>query len=575
MKRPLVFVLLILFLAVTSAGVLAQETPSNPAAYLPGDLAAYLELRSDDAGTAALNQLTSLGLGMSGIPAAQSDAIALLVTPALNSLFPGIDARADVLPWLGDRIGAGVLHTSGMPDSPAGETIFVLPVRDADAAAAFVGKVTNGAAKQSVGGVSVYKTDRFGLAVGSGVMWLSSPQGIDALLAAPMLERLSDNAGYRKVRAALPADAVLTGYLGGGFLMDMLAQTESLMPEGQPTYGMIVQAALRIHPAKSAAKDALLAAKGVDGIGFALVAASDRLDLTAVLSVDAQYPAPTLTNATAGTALLSLIPNNSFLVFDSYDVSVTTLPILALAYLGPVVGSTFNSVVASLETGDILTPRPTPSPTPTPTPLPVSVESLIAQAQPAIQQIESFMGMSLEQLYALTDGEYALAVFPGPGPTLGAALYLQSNDPQKLIDTVDRVSKVFLTDPATGARVINVEHQTVDGIDVALLGDAGAGDRPALGVVNPDVLFLTNESSISTVISAAKASASTTPALAWRDSFGDSQEALLYLEPRTLDLYMLRQQRQPPLPATALAGSFDARANGLFVLRLAVTLAAS
>jgi hypothetical protein len=182
------------------------------------------------------------------------------------------------------------------------------------------------------------------------------------------------------------------------------------------------------------------------------------------------------------------------------------------------------------------------------------------------------MGMSLEELYSLTSGEYAVAVFPGVGPTIGAALYLHSSDPQRLIDTIDHVSELILIDPTNGTPLVAIEHQSIGGVDVALLGVPGAGDRPALGVLGDSVLFLTLETMVSKVIASASGQTSESPALDWRDTFGDAQEALLYVDPRTVDLYVMGRQRIPPLPITDIAGSFDARADGLFVLRLAATL---
>jgi len=302
----------------------------------------------------------------------------------------------------------------------------------------------------------------------------------------------------------------------------------------------------------------------------AVQVSSGKIDATAILSVNAQYPAPKLTTRTAGSALLSLIPGDSFVVFDSYDLSTTALPVGALAYLGPTIGSTFDSIVANLDTGELL-PTPTPTPSPTPAP-PLTADALMAQAQPILAQAQSTMGLSLDQLYSLIDGEYAVAVFPGVGPTLGEALYLQSSDPQKIIDTLDHVSKLILTNPANDTQLITLTHSTVDGLDVVLIDGTGLTDRPALGIVNKNVLFLTTESIVSKVIASAKNQSPATPALKWRDKFGDAQEALLYLDPQTVDVYNLRTVRNPPLPISALAGSLDVRDNGLFVLHLTATI---
>jgi hypothetical protein len=399
-------------------------------------------------------------------------------------------------------------------------------------------------------------------------MWLSSPSGIDALLQAPMFQRLTDNPRYQKIRAALPADTLISVYISGDYLRSSLTSFAPGSPETPPLTA-IAEAALKIHPAQSAAEDALLRQPTLDGVGIALQFSNGQLDATAILSLDTQYPAPTLTTLTAGTALLNLIPGDSFAVVDSYDLTGTLLPVAALAYLGQPVGSVFSTIAANLNTGELLpTPTPTPSPTPVPT---LTAADLIAQVQPFLAQAQSTMGLSLADLYSLIDGEYALAVFPGAGPTIGAALYLQSSDPQKIIDTLDHVSKLILTDPASDTQLITLTHTTVDDVDVTLVSEQGMSERFALGILPNNVLFMTTEATVQKVIESANNQSTTTPALNWRDQFGAAQEFLFYLDPRTVDLYVTRAVRNPPLPISALAGSLDVGDNGLFTLHLTLT----
>ncbi len=233
-----------------------------------------------------------------------------------------------------------------------------------------------------------------------------------------------------------------------------------------------------------------------------------------------------------------------------------------LALLGPTVGSTFTSITASL---DGSTP---PTATPTPTPEPITVDTLVAQAQPVIAQAESLLGMSLADMHSLLGGEYAVAVFPGPGPLMGEALYLKTSDPNRIIDTVEHVTKLVLLDPQTGKQLIDVQRTTVSGTPVALLSIYGYTDRLALGVVGDKVLFLTSESALPQVIAAAQKPDSSAPALTWRDTFGAGQSALVYADPRTIDLYLTRVARNPPLPVKLAAGSLEVGANGLFTLHV-------
>ena len=101
MKR--LFALGILLL-VFSTPALAQTATTSPAAYLPSDVPAYLEVRMDSSGQTALNQLAALAFQLNGTADTQIDVIDTLVTSAFSSIFPGIDVRKDVLPWLGDSI---------------------------------------------------------------------------------------------------------------------------------------------------------------------------------------------------------------------------------------------------------------------------------------------------------------------------------------------------------------------------------------------------------------------------------------------------------------------------------------
>ncbi len=565
MTRLFAFLMLVLTLTL-STPALAQTTTTSPAAYLPNDVPAYIEIRVDSSGQTALNQLGTLAFQLNGTANTQIDVIDMLVTSALSSSFPGLDVRTDVLPWLGDSVAIAL---SNGDSETFGSSLFVLPVRDSAGAQAFIAKYMPDVQPQSVAGVNVYQINDTELAMGTDVIWLGATPVIDAFLKSPMFQRLIDNPRYQKVRAALPVDAAVSAYVSGSFLAAAAADMEASQSPDAPSAAAIVEAALRIHPAQSAAEDALLKWPNLDGVGLALQVTDGQIDMTAILSLNAQYPAPTLTNATAGTALLSLIPGDSFVVLDSYDLSVTTIPVAALTYLGPAIGSIFTNIATDLQSGALL-PTPTPTPSPTPAP-PLTADGIIAQVQPILAQAQSTMGLSLDQLYSLIDDEYAIAVFPGVGPTVGEALYLQSSDPQKIIDTLDHVSKLILTDPTVGTQLLTLSHSTVEGVDVVTVDGAGTSDRPALGILPNNVLFVTMESTVSKVIESANNQSPAAPALNWRNSFGDAQEALLYLDPQTLDLYATRTVRNPPLPLTAVAASFDVQANGLFVLHLIAT----
>lgn len=563
MKRLLIFLLI---LTAFSVPVSAQEPSIDPATYLPARTAAYLELRADDAAMTTFDQLISrlssfAGGAPSNIPFAD----------LLTGILPSVDFQTDILPWVADRFALALVDLPAAGSPGATDFAFVLPIGDTEGANTFIKQMLPRVLEVDIIPQGMlYFGGLFSMATADGVIWIGTPGAVQPIVRAPAGSpsgSLALTVAYQDTRAALPAGALVTGYLSGGVIAEAAADQQMPASPDFPSPAVIWEAALRLHPAQSPAEDALLQFPGLNGVGFALQASADRLDLTAALSLDATYPAPTLATTTAGAALLDAIPGDSFIIFDSYDVSAAALPVAGLALLGPAVGSVFTSVVASLD-GSI-PPTATPTPTPTPAP-PLTADAIIAQVQPIIAQAESMMGMSLDELYGLIGGEYAVAVFPGAGPTIGVALYLDSPDPQRLLDTIDHVSELVVTDPNAYTPLVAIEHITIDGVDVSLLGTPGV-DRPALGILDGHVLFVTMESMVTQVIAGASNQAPS-PALDWRAAFGDAREALLFLDPRTIDLYAMGRQRIPPLPLTAVVASLDARADGLFVLNLTATL---
>ncbi len=552
MKR--LFLLLGVLLAL-SAPVLAQSATVDPAAYLPANTPLYAETRTDSASLSADNQIVTFGQQL--LNPGQSALPGNVLLGGITDLLPGIDISTDVLPWIGDRVGIAAMNSGDTVSQ-----IVVLPVHDVSVAQAFVTKATGGAAPQSVAGVSLYTTSTASLLVGGTVIWLGTPTAISQFVKTPMLEHLSDNPQYQQVRAALPADADSITYLSAAYVS---ATTNSVLP-----FDALLQAGLRLHPAQSAAEGALLQSPPLNGIGLALQVTGSNLQITAALSVNAQYPAPTLPNASAGTALLHLIPGNSFFALDSYDLSTLALAAEGASYLRTAVSQAFN--VDVVETRNSLgTLEPTPSPTPSP--VPITADTLVAQVQPLIDQAASLSGLSLDQLYHLIDGEYTLAVFPGTGPTVGAALYLQSSNPQQIIDALDHASKLVLVNPINGQQLITVDHSTVSGTPITFISEPSLAGRFALGIIDKNVLFVTQESTLQQVLGAAKKQTPASPAIKWVGAFGSGQDALFYADPRTIDLYNLREQRTPPLPMTAVSGSVDVQRNGLFLLHVLIGMA--
>lgn len=543
---------LLLFTNMAVLGAKAQETPVDPAAYTPARATRYVEMRSDESGLAALDALSQTAGG------AESGAlIDSMVAPRIRQWLPDVDFRADILPWLGDRFAMSAATTQA--GTELDDFVFVLPIGDAAGAQAFVEHVARGTAPEDRGGVQVYTIGTSKLAVGGSVIWLGAGTTIDSLFSFA-LENLSQNAAYQQVRAALPTDAPVTLYVSGNFVA---SEVDSIFgtPTGDPTLGALWQAALRVHPAQSAAEDALLTLPPLNGMGLAAQSSDAQADFTVALSLNAQYPAPALPTTSAGTALLDVLPTDSTVVFTSYDLGVPLLAGAGIAVLTqPVMGETFSSVINTLDANAA-------TPTPMPTPEAMTAETMLTDVEPALRQIESTMGMTLADLYPLINGEYAFVQFPN-GEGTGQALYLQSANPQRLIETLERVSHLVLANPDPVEQIFTLEQTTIATTAVTMVSSPYLSEPLVIGILPENVLFVTPESSAPHVLDAATA-AVPSPLAAMRDADGTAQEAFFVLsgnELQTLSAIIIGSG--VPAPFSSLSGTLDARENGLFVLHL-------
>ncbi|MEP7290441.1 MAG: DUF3352 domain-containing protein [Chloroflexota bacterium] len=398
---------------------------------------------------------------------------------------------------------------------------------------------------------------------------MGSSLRIDRLFSLTAPETLTKYPAYQRIRAALPANASVTAYLNSGaltFAFEVLKSTIGFS-EFLPLE-TLWQAALNLHPLRSAGENALLTLPPVEGIGAAAQLNEGVLDVTAALSVDAQYPAPVLPTASAGSTLLNLIPRDSFFAFASYDISVPAIGFAGVRYALTPTGNYYQAIYDNIVREIMMTPTlPIP---PTSTPMPgFTVEALLEQVKPLIRQAESTLGISVDELYPLISGEYAAAVFPNEDAPDAVALYLQSSNPQRLLDALDNASRLILTNPSPVEQLMTLESRPLAGMEVTMVSAPGMDERLALGVLNNSVLFVTTESAAKRVIEAANDPTTPSPSFNLLGHFGEGQEALFYANPRQIDSYPLDETITPLLPLNLLLGALDVRENGLFVLHLA------
>ncbi len=481
MKRLICSLIMMLVLAAPAGA----QTAVDPAAFVPSSTPIYLELDTSAAGQQAFTAAANLWLGMLGVPFQAPDSQTALDLVVANRL-PAVSS-ADIVSWVGNP-AALVLnegHTPGITDFA-----FVLPIADAAGAQAFVDQLRQSTFDhEKYGSVNLYYAGVYTVAVGSSVIWLGSAAGVDALFrAAP--ENLAQSPGYQRVRAQLPA-APITGYVDGAWLQSSLAV---LGAEGQLPYAAIPETFLRLLPVELAFKTALLSGVGLDGLGVAIQADDQQISTDLAVSLDAHFDTPA-----APLTMGAYAPPDSFLVLDSYDVTALAgMAAGAVSLLLPSPGTPFTFGA---------------TPVPTTTPIPNPAQALMAQVQPMITQAELLAGLSLDDLYRLIDGEYLFAVFPGDDGSTGAALWINSSDPARVIDALETASKLVLTDPS-GTQLVNVERTTVSGIPVAFVSLPGGGERLALGA-SDTTLFFTSESLVQKVINAPAQS----NARAWASAF--------------------------------------------------------
>ena len=531
MKRPIFFLIILLALA---APAWAQDAV-DPAAYVPSSTPIYLELDTSAAGQQAFTAAANLWLGMLGVPFQAPDSQTALDLVVANRL-PAISS-ADIVSWVGNP-AALVLNEGANPG--ISDFAFVLPIADEAGAQAFVDQLRQRTFDhEKYGSVDLYYAGVYTVAVGSSVIWLGSAGGVDALFrAAP--ENLAQSPGYQRVRAQLPA-APITGYVNGAWLQSELA---ALGDQGQPSLAAVIEAVLRVHPVESAFKTALLDGAPIDGLGIAVQANDQGMTADLAFALDAQIDTPD-----APLTLAQLAPADSFVVLDSYDVTALTASVGGVAsLLLPV------QYVSAPSSAELSAPTATPPPPPDP------AQALIAQVQPIITQVESLAGLSLDDLYGLIDGEYLFAVFPGDDGSTGAALWIDSSDPARVIDALETASKLVLTDPS-GTQLVDVERTTVSGVPVAFVSLPGGVERLAIGA-NDTALFFTSERFVQQVIDAPAQS----DARAWASAFEAGQNAALYLDPHVLDAAVLQQVRDPALPLTEIDGGLSISSDGVFKL---------
>lgn len=574
MARLRWFVLVMFVLVVFTHPVLAQDA-AEPAALVPATVSAYVEIRVDANLESDLQDLARLGALLAN-ESPEDAAAEISFDEMLQEALPGTTFEDDILPWVGGHIGVAFVGDMAQPDQ---DFAAVAPVTDSEAASAFVARLSSEFPDvETEGDMTIYRNDDYQLVSAPQFVAVGTPVALDAVL--DMDAALADDAVFNATRAALPPDPLASVYISGRWIREASGETIPDSGMGFPGPTELFETALRLHPAESAMEDALLQRPALNSAAGAIYLADDRLDIRGVVSLDAEYPAPTLATSSAGAGLIAYIPQDAYTVFASYD-SLGTLGIGAgsigfLAFMGPVIGSVFDEIIASFDA----TPGPTPTPLPTPTPVPTpSADDLLDQVQPFVEQAEAFLGMELNELYGLMSGEYALAMFPVDNPdtqNFGAALWIQTSDPAGLSRVFDNAMAAAIKQMSIGGSVAAERSQeTINGLDMTVWSVPGQGESLVYGALADDVFVITVRSSFQAVANASRGDGVLVQSRHWPGDLAGAEyssdlEAVTYVDIGGL---MKLNPSSQESPFESLLAGLDLQADGLIVGRMTVTRA--
>lgn len=567
------FMALSLLVAFASVSAVQAQDAVDLAGYFPLETDVYLELETTADTEAALQRVvpmieTLMGEGDfdGGDPGDEAISFQTLIT----AILPGMSFEDDLRPWLGERAAVGINFGPGADPETEG-VLFALPVADRDAFDPFLDVLTAALVYEgSQGDARVYTVpgERLVVAVLPDVLLIGT--GLE--LQAAMTVRdgdpaLTDDESFQRLQVALPSESLGMIAVSGDWLQGVAGD------EGVSEVNRIAELLLRFHPTESELEDALINdVEWFERLGVSFDMDETSLSITGALILDADHPAPTLPTEGAGSGLLDYIPGSAILMVDSYDLT-SNLAMLGSLILGPQIETGFDNIVEALENPNAATPTPAPTP---------SVDEMLAQTEPTVAEIEAALGMSLPELVDLLDGEYAFALFSGlEEPLLGTdtqgytgALWLQTDDPQAVIDLLDRVMQqaVVPTLVGTSQRMMD-RDETYNNRDVTIWIEKDEGDLIAYGILSDDVVFITVGESAPLVIQAALGDGVLSQHPLWPgttiEGFGPDNEALLYANVREINA--IENDSNVP-PVQLFVAGFDAQADGVFVLNLFASL---
>ena len=340
----------------------------------------------------------------------------------------GITFTGDIMPWVGRRAGVGITHlyfdAFGEPDQA--DWVFVAEIRDQTAFESFLVKFQQGIENNlgerfvqetyqdgTIWAIAVGdETDQIAMAQTTNLFFISQTvQPIKDALDAQKGTSLADSKIYAELVADLPNNRVITLFMDGAFLLDLV--------KNLPDSGLNAPQ--------------LNSLDGWQGMSASLALVEVGVQLDAFYSFDpaqmTDIQRQMLDNMLTEPQLANRLPQNT---------------------LGVVNGQGLNTLWSNAETQMAGIPEG-------------------ADFQEAVALLEDMLGIDVDtDLFALLDGEYALALLPAAdgalaqgGVNLGIIFLAQTSSPDAMNTTLEKINPFLADNLDMSPQTAQINGQTV------------------------------------------------------------------------------------------------------------------
>lgn len=412
----------------------AAGTDGRAAQAFPATTVAFLDANIDGQ-SAAWKRLLALGGHFPGFPK-----LVAKFDQASNSATGGGPTVQQVRSWLGSEVAVGVLDVPAGGSDPS--VLGFAEVRDRGSLEAQIKTSKDTVAAGTHGGFDVFRqrTGKAVLAISDDTALVGNSEAVvDASIdrLAGTGDKLSDSSDFKDTLASLPSDNLVVGYAPGSVLQQLVA------------YGQRMSAAQGAQSIPQAQLSTITSAlKGIRSLGFSMDATDSGLRMRTTSLLDGSNPGMREPYA---PSLLADVPASSWFA----------------ASFGGIGGTSTASAEQAIAANPAM--------------------------QSAVAQVETMLGIKLDDIYALLGGENAL--YAGPGTPLSAGLLLHPADAARGATTLRAITKflgtkgIEFTDTADGQSALVkgfAAHWRAVGGNLAIGTDAAVGDAVKDSLVDSD-----------------------------------------------------------------------------------------